>query len=60
MNLVALLCWFTGYSGVYAFVEHWRSGWPDRAQIGLILSLTIITGVAGAMGAALSGIVGGL
>ena len=53
MSLVALLCWFTGYSGVYAFVERIGvAGGLTGQQIGLILSLTIITGVAGAMGAA--------
>jgi predicted MFS family arabinose efflux permease len=53
VSLIALLCWFTGYSGVYAFVERIgvTSGLTGQ-QIGLILSLTIITGVAGAMGAA--------
>lgn len=53
LSLVALLCWFTGYSGIYAFVERIGvSGGLSGQQIGLILSLTIITGVAGAMGAA--------
>ncbi|MEK9996285.1 MAG: hypothetical protein VW664_08150, partial [Halieaceae bacterium] len=53
VSLVALLCWFTGYSGVYAFVERIGvAGGLTGQQIGLILSLTIITGVAGAMGAA--------
>ena len=53
VSLIALLCWFTGYSGVYAFVERIGvAGGLTGQQIGLILSLTIITGVAGAMGAA--------
>lgn len=53
VSLVALLCWFTGYSGVYAFVERIGvAGGLTGQQIGLILSLTIISGVVGAMGAA--------
>ncbi len=53
VSLVALLCWFTGYSGVYAFVERIGvAGGLSGQQIGLILSLTIISGVMGAMGAA--------
>jgi predicted MFS family arabinose efflux permease len=53
VSLVALLCWFTGYSGVYAFVERIGvAGGLTGQQIGLILSLTIISGVMGAMGAA--------
>ena len=53
VSIVALLCWFTGYSGVYAFVERIGvAGGLTGQQIGLVLSLTIITGVAGAMGAA--------
>lgn len=52
-SIVAVLIWFMGYSGIYAFVE--RIGVDsglNGQQIGLVLSLTIITGMAGALGAA--------
>lgn len=53
LGLIALLLWFTGYSGIYAFVERIGvTGGLSGHEIGLILSLTIVTGVAGAMGAA--------
>lgn len=49
----AILVWFTGYSGVYAFVERIGvDGGLTGQQIGLVLSLTIVTGLAGALGAA--------
>jgi predicted MFS family arabinose efflux permease len=52
-SIVAVLIWFVGYSGIYAFVE--RIGVDsglNGQQIGLVLSLTIITGMTGALGAA--------
>lgn len=52
ISIVAVLVWFTGYSGVYAFVERIGvDGGLSGQQIGLILSLTIITGLTGALGA---------
>ncbi len=49
----AVLVWFTGYSGIYAFVERIGvDGGLTGHQIGLVLSLTILTGLAGALGAA--------
>jgi len=52
-SIVAVLIWFMGYSGIYAFVERIGvvSGLNGQ-QIGLVLSLTIITGLTGALGAA--------
>jgi predicted MFS family arabinose efflux permease len=52
-SIVAVTIWFMGYSGIYAFVERIGvdSGLNGR-QIGLVLSLTIITGMTGALGAA--------
>lgn len=53
VSIVAVLIWFMGYSGIYAFVE--RIGVDsglNGQQIGLVLSLTIITGMIGALGAA--------
>jgi predicted MFS family arabinose efflux permease len=52
-SIVAVTIWFMGYSGIYAFVERIGvdSGLSGR-QIGLVLSLTIITGMTGALGAA--------
>jgi len=52
-GVVAVLIWFTGYSGAYAFVERIGvEGGVTSTQIGLVLSLTIITGMTGALGAA--------
>jgi predicted MFS family arabinose efflux permease len=53
VSIVAVLIWFMGYSGIYAFVERIGvdSGLSGQ-QIGLVLSLTIITGMIGALGAA--------
>lgn len=52
-GVVAVLIWFTGYSGVYAFVERIGvEGGATGTQIGLVLSLTIITGMTGALSAA--------
>ena len=49
----AVLVWFTGYSGIYAFVERIGvDGGLSGHQIGLVLSLTIVTGLTGALGAA--------
>jgi hypothetical protein len=49
----AVLVWFTGYSGIYAFVERIGvDGGLTGHQIGLVLSLTILTGLTGALGAA--------
>ena len=53
IGVAAVLVWFTGYSGVYAFIERIGvNGGLTGHQIGLVLSLTIITGISGAMGAA--------
>jgi predicted MFS family arabinose efflux permease len=49
----ALLIWFTGLSGLYAFIE--RIGVAsglDGLTIGTVLSFTVITGVSGALSAA--------
>ena len=52
----AVLVWFTGYSGIYAFIERIGvEGGLTGHQIGLVLSLTILTGLAGALGAAWMG-----
>jgi len=52
-GVAALLVWFTGYSGVYAFVERiGTSGGLSGTQIGAVLSLTIVTGMTGALAAA--------
>ncbi len=52
----AVLVWFTGYSGIYAFIERIGvEGGLSGYQIGLVLSLTILTGLAGALGAAWMG-----
>jgi predicted MFS family arabinose efflux permease len=52
VSIVAVLVWFTGYSGIYAFVERIGvDGGLNGQQIGLVLSLTIITGLTGALGA---------
>lgn len=52
-GIAAVLIWFTGYSGIYAFIERIGvDGGLTGRQIGLVLSLTIITGISGAMGAA--------
>ena len=52
----AVLVWFTGYSGIYAFIERIGvEGGLTGYQIGLVLSLTILTGLAGALGAAWMG-----
>lgn len=52
-GVVAVLAWFTGYSGIYAFIERIGvDGGLSGQQIGLVLSLTIITGITGALGAA--------
>lgn len=52
ISIVAVLIWFTGYSGIYAFIERIGvDGGLNGRQIGLVLSLTIITGLAGALGA---------
>jgi len=49
----AVLVWFTGYSGIYAFIERIGvDGGLSGHQIGLVLSLTIATGLTGALGAA--------
>lgn len=49
----AVLVWFTGYSGIYAFIERIGvDGGLTGHQIGLVLSLTILTGLAGALSAA--------
>ena len=53
IGVAAVLVWFTGYSGVYAFIERIGvNGGLSGHQIGLVLSLTIITGISGAMSAA--------
>lgn len=53
ISIGAVLVWFTGYSGIYAFVERIGvDGGLTGQQIGLILSLTIITGLCGALSAA--------
>lgn len=52
-GVAAVLVWFTGYSGLYAFIERIGvDGGLTGQQIGLVFSLTIITGISGAMGAA--------
>lgn len=52
VSIVAVLIWFTGYSGIYAFIERIGvDGGLSGQQIGLVLSLTIITGLTGALGA---------
>ena len=52
ISIVAVLIWFTGYSGIYAFIERIGvDGGLTGQQIGLVLSLTIITGLTGALGA---------
>lgn len=52
-GVIAVLVWFTGYSGVYAFVERIGTGGGlSGTQIGAVLSLTIVTGMTGALTAA--------
>lgn len=54
--ILAITIWFIGYSGIYAFIERIGSaGGLTGYEIGLILSLTITTGLAGALGAAWMG-----
>jgi predicted MFS family arabinose efflux permease len=53
-GLGALLIWFTGFSGLYAFVERiGADSGLDGLTIGTVLSLTVITGMSGALGAAI-------
>jgi predicted MFS family arabinose efflux permease len=53
-GIVALLLWFTGYSGIYALVERIGvDGGLDGMTIGAVLSATLVTGIGGAMSAAL-------
>jgi predicted MFS family arabinose efflux permease len=53
-GITALLIWFTGMSGLYAFVERiGADGGLDGVTIGTVLSLTVITGMSGALTAAL-------
>lgn len=52
-SITALLLWFTGFSGIYAFVERIGvSNGLEGLTIGAVLSATLITGIAGAMSAA--------
>jgi len=51
--VLAVLVWFAGYSGVYAFLERIGvAGGLTGTQIGIVFSATIITGMTGALGAA--------
>ncbi len=55
-SIIALFVWFTGLSGVYAFIERIGSeSGIDGLTIGIILSFTIITGVSGALSATFFG-----
>jgi predicted MFS family arabinose efflux permease len=56
MAIAAVMIWFIGYSGIYAFIERiGAAGGMTGYEIGLVLSLTITTGLAGALGAAWMG-----
>jgi len=54
--IAAVMIWFIGYSGIYAFIERiGATGGLTGYEIGLVLSVTITTGLAGALGAAWMG-----
>jgi predicted MFS family arabinose efflux permease len=54
--IAAVLIWFTGFSGLYAFLERiGADGGLDGLTIGTVLSLTVITGISGALSAAIIG-----